>query len=115
MADSNVTQFWEAKARLVKRTKDSDTTPSKELAAAIEGVRDDLFGAMAMIGVAKDSIDPELEYDLQRLLEDVYKRFEAIGLKLSEVSGAVARLVVFTAPAASLPDRNKASEEVEHA
>lgn len=58
----------------------------KSIPDRIEDLRNDMFGAMAMIAVARDSVDWEDNYDLNRVLDDAYKAFYRIAEELNEVS-----------------------------
>lgn len=47
----------------------------------------DLFGAMAMVAVTRDSIDPDQDYERHRVLEDTYAKLDKLGYALDEIAG----------------------------
>lgn len=52
----------------------------------IEDQRNELFGAMAVIAVARDSVTMEANCDLHRALADAYKWVDRVALTLNEIS-----------------------------
>lgn len=70
----------------------SAETPSDEPAdkpsvyERLQQQRLDLFGAMAMVAVTRDSIDPDEDYERNRILNDTYDKLDRLGYALDEIA-----------------------------
>ena len=62
------------------------------LSQRIEQQRDAIFGPMAMIAVARDSVSIEVDCNMNRLLDDAYKGLDKAALELWQISADVRRL-----------------------